>query len=168
MLIRLCQYHSYVMSCYEKSFCPLLGLQEDSLAVIQAPDTPTSQPAAAPWTFYRRFGLLLRTCLDEEGATLSLNDVAARTHNRVSADQLQQLLAQDARIPVDPVIYVLLAQAFDVDPDFFVSDVAVVEYIDSIHKRFADLNMGNHAVTLQAQAVALLETQHPASALTVR
>ncbi|WIG57298.1 MAG: hypothetical protein OJF49_000042 [Ktedonobacterales bacterium] len=136
--------------------------------MIQASDTPTSQPAATRWTFYRRFGLLLRTCLDEEGATLSLNDVAARTHNRVSPDQLQQLLAQDARIPVDPVIYVLLAQAFDVDPDFFVSDVAVAEYIDSIHKRFVGLNMGNHDVTLQAQAVALRESQRLAPGITVR
>jgi hypothetical protein len=100
--------------------------------VIQPSDTPTSQSAATRWTFRRRLGLLLRTRFDAEGATLSLHDVAARTHGRVSADQLIAALNQDEARTIDPVVYVLLAQAFDVDPDFFMTDEAVQAYIASV------------------------------------
>jgi hypothetical protein len=107
--------------------------------VTQASDTPTSQSAAARWTFYRRLGLLMRTRFDDEGATLSFHDVAARTHGRVSADQLLTLVAQGATAQPDPVTCVLLAQAFDVDPDFFVTDEAVSAYIASLRARFTAL-----------------------------
>lgn len=100
--------------------------------MIQPSDTPTSQSAATRWTFRRRLGLLLRTRFDAEGATLSLHDVAARTHGRVSVDQLIALHSQDDSMSLDPVTYVLLAQAFDIDPDFFVTDAAVAAYIADI------------------------------------
>lgn len=100
--------------------------------MIQPSDTPTSQSAATRWTFRRRLGLLLRTRFDAEGATLSLHDVAARTHGRVSVAQLTAMLTNDSENSHDPVTYVLLAQAFDVDPDFFVTEGAVAAYIASI------------------------------------
>lgn len=100
--------------------------------MIQPSDTPTSQSAATRWTFRRRLGLLLRTRFDAEGATLSLHDVAARTHGRVSVAQLTAMLTNDSENSHDPVTYVLLAQAFDVDPDFFVTEGDVAAYIASI------------------------------------
>lgn len=129
-------------------------LQEDGTRVLQPTDTPSSQSTARRWTFYRRLGLLLRTRLDEEGATLSLHEVALRTHGRVSAETLAGLLAAGPLAEPDPVLLVLLAQAFDVDPDFFVTDEAVVEYIDGIQQRYAALDLP--AASLQMQAHALL------------
>jgi hypothetical protein len=97
--------------------------------VIQHPDTPTSQFTAERWTFYRRFGLLMRTLLQGDGTTLSLHDVAARTHGRIAINQLAGWLEQGAQSQPDAVSCVVLAQALDVDPDFFVSDAAVREYV---------------------------------------
>ena len=119
--------------------------------MIETSDTPTSRSAAARWTFYRRLGLLLRTRLDDEGTTLSLYEVAARTHGRVSVKQLVDLRAQGALAQPDPVMCVLLAQAFDVDPDFFVTDEAVNEYIAGIRAEYAEQGMVG-ARTLQEQA----------------
>ncbi|HKV84006.1 MAG TPA: hypothetical protein VJN88_05585 [Ktedonobacterales bacterium] len=102
--------------------------------MIQPSDTPTSQSAATRWTFRRRLGLLMRTRFDAEGATLSLHDVAARTHGRVSADQLIAALNQDEARAIDPVVYVLLAQAFDVDPDFFMTDEAVYAHVATVRE----------------------------------
>lgn len=109
-----------------------IPVREEDKHVTQASDTPTSQSAAARWTFYRRLGLLLRTRLDDEGATLSLHDVSARTHGRVSVRELTELLAAGPLATPDPVACVLLAQAFDVDPDFFLTDEAVADYIAGI------------------------------------
>lgn len=127
--------------------------------MIQPTDTPTSQSTAARWTFYRRLGLLLRTRLDDEGTTLSLHDVASRTNGRVSAEQLSQLLAEGPLAQPDPVTYVLLAQAFDVDPDFFITDEAVSDYVGGIQQRFAALDGApadaSSSLQLQACAVAI-------------
>lgn len=143
-----------------------LLLQEDGNRVLQPSDTPTSQSAAVRWTFYRRFGLLLRTRLDDEGTTLSLHEIAQRTHGRVSATTLAQLLAQGPLAQPDPVVYVLLAQAFDVDPDFFVTDEAVSEYIHGIQQRFAALESPtvDAETSLQLQAYALTQSELPVSA----
>ena len=104
---------------------------EEGNAVIDQPDTPTSQSTARRWTFYRRLGLLLRSYIEQDGTTLSLHDLAARTRGRVSADQLIALLAQGAQAQPDAVTCVLLAQAFGVDPDYFVDDRAVAEFLDA-------------------------------------
>lgn len=120
--------------------------------MTQASDTPTSQSTATRWTFYRRLGLLLRTRLDDEGTTLSLYDVAARTHGRVSVEQLTSWLEQGALAQPDAVSCVLLAQAFDVDPDYFVTDEAVASYIAGIRDDFAALDSVEKAATLQMQA----------------
>jgi transcriptional regulator with XRE-family HTH domain len=120
--------------------------------VTQASDTPTSQSTAARWTFYRRLGLLLRTRLDDEGTTLSLSDVAARTHGRVSVEQLTSWLEQGALAQPDAVSCVLLAQAFDVDPDYFVTDEAVASYIANIRNEFATLGSAEKDASLQMQA----------------
>lgn len=124
------------------------------LAVIQASDTPTSQSAAARWTFYRRLGLLLRTRLDDEGNTLSLHEIAARTRGRVSADSLMGLLRQGAQAAPDAVTCVILAQAFDIDPDFFVTDEAVQEYIDGIRPTQDASHASQEHASLQMQAFA--------------
>ena len=126
-------------------------------AVTQASDTPTSQSAAARWTFYRRLGLLLRTRLDDEGATLSLHEVAARTHHRVSADTLAALLRQGAQAQPDPVTCVLLAQAFDIDPDYFVSGAAVQAYICDVREAYRLSSVNSAAGSLQAQACAVIQ-----------
>jgi len=129
--------------------------------VIETSDTPTSQSAAARWTFYRRLGLLLRTRLDDEGTTLSLSEVAARTHGRVSVQQLASLLERSVLAQPDPVTCILLAQAFDVDPDFFVTTTAVEDYVTGIRAEYAKLGLSG-AVTLQEQAYAVVrhsETQ---------
>lgn len=123
--------------------------------MIETSDTPTSQSAAARWTFYRRLGLLLRTRLDDEGTTLSLYEVAARTRGRVSVKQLVDLLEQGALAQPDPVTCVLLAQAFDVDPDFFVTDEAVREYIAGIRAEYSGTGQTG-ATTLQEQAYAVV------------
>lgn len=120
--------------------------------MTQASDTPTSQSTAARWTFYRRLGLLLRTRLDDEGTTLSLYDVAARTHGRVSVEQLTFWLEQGALAQPDAVSCVLLAQAFDVDPDYFVTDEAVASYIAGIRDEFAALDSVEQGANLQMQA----------------
>lgn len=132
----------------------------------QPTDTPTSQSTAARWTFYRRLGLLLRTRLDDEGTTLSLHEVAQRTHGRVSAETLTHLLAQGPLAEPDPVVFVLLAQAFDVDPDFFVTDEAVREYIYGIQQRFATLDQAaaEAGTSLQLQAYAVATGSAPAVA----
>ena len=122
------------------------------IAVIQASDTPTSQSAAVRWTFYRRLGLLLRTRLTDEGTTLSLHDVAARTHGRVSAEQLAGLLALGSQAGTDPVTCVLLAQAFDVDPDFFVTDEALNDYIHAIRAEAQTLGIESTESSLQQLA----------------
>jgi hypothetical protein len=122
--------------------------------VIETSDTPTSQSAAARWTFYRRLGLLLRTRLDDEGTTLSLYEVAARTHGRVSVKQLVSLLELGTLAQPDPVTCVLLAQAFNVDPDFFVTNAAVDEYIAGVRADYASLGL-SEAATLQEQAYAV-------------
>lgn len=129
--------------------------------MTQASDTPTSQSTAARWTFYRRLGLLLRTRLDDEGTTLSLYDVAARTHGRVSVEQLTSWLEQGALAQPDAVSCVLLAQAFDVDPDYFVTDEAVASYIAGIHDEFAALGSAERDASLQMQAylVAMRATE---------
>jgi hypothetical protein len=49
---------------------------------------------------------------------------------------------------------VLLAQAFDVDPDFFVTTAAVNDYIASIRAEYANLGLSG-AATLQEQAYAV-------------
>lgn len=133
--------------------------------MTQLSDTPTSQSAAARWTFYRRLGLLMRTRLDDEGTTLSLHDVAARTHGRVSVDQLRQLFAKGSQVSPDPVVCVLLAQAFDIDPDFFITDEAVADYISSIRGDYASLAAAPAAATLQAQACYVAAQTRPAEAV---
>jgi hypothetical protein len=125
--------------------------------VTQASDTPTSQSTAARWTFYRRLGLLLRTRLDDEGATLSLHEIAARTHHRVSAETLTALLRQGAQAQPDPVTCVLLAQAFDIDPDYFASDAAVQAYMHGIRAAYRLRDSGPAADSLQGQAFAVLQ-----------
>jgi transcriptional regulator with XRE-family HTH domain len=154
------------LTCYCSRAALGLLFQEDGNRVLQPSDTPTSQSIAARWTFYRRFGLLLRTRLDDEGATLSLREIADRTHGRLSADTLTQLLSQGVLAQPDPVTYVLLAQAFDVDPDFFVSDEAVSDYIAGIRLRFAALERpaGESNVTLQLQAYAVARDEQPLAA----
>jgi hypothetical protein len=122
--------------------------------VIETSDTPTSQSAAARWTFYRRLGLLLRTRLDDEGTTLSLHEVVARTRGRVSVKQLVSLLEQGALPQPDPITCVLLAQAFDVDPNFFVTTAAVNEYVAGIRAEYTKLGLSG-AATLQEQAYAV-------------
>ncbi|GAC1447432.1 MAG: hypothetical protein PVSMB4_02850 [Ktedonobacterales bacterium] len=104
--------------------------------MTQHPDTPTSQSTAVRWTFYRRFGLLLRTRLQDDGTTYSLHDVAARTGGRVSAEELTALVAQGTLARPDAVTCVLLARALDVDPDYFVSDEAVDEYISRLQEDY--------------------------------
>lgn len=96
---------------------------------MQHPDTPTSQFTAVRWTFYRRLRLLLCTRLHDDGTTFSLHDIAMRTDGRISADDLVALLAQRAQARPDVVTCILLARAFDVDPDFFVTDEAVERYV---------------------------------------
>jgi hypothetical protein len=122
--------------------------------VIETSDTPTSQSAAARWTFYRRLGLLLRTRLDDEGTTLSLHEVVARTRGRMSVKQLVSLLEQSALAQPDPITCVLLAQAFDVDPDFFVTTTAVNEYVAGIRAEYTKLGLSG-AATLQEQVYAV-------------
>jgi len=121
--------------------------------VIETSDTPPSQ-SAAPWTFNRRLRLLLWTRLDDEDTTLSLHEVAARTHGRLSVEQLVSLLEQNALAQPDPLTCVLLAQAFEVDPDFFVTTSAVNDYIADIRAEYANLGIQG-ARTLQEQAYAV-------------
>jgi hypothetical protein len=125
--------------------------------VIDSSDTLTPQSAAVRWTPYRRLGLLMRTCLDADGTTLSLHDIAARTHGRVSADELASLLQPGTSDDTDPVTYVLLAQAFDVDPDYFLTDDAVQDYIASIRSRYSALGLATSGVvSLQEQVYAIV------------
>jgi hypothetical protein len=133
-----------------------MGPLREDFFVIETSDTPTSQSAAARWTFYRRLGLLLRTRLDDEGTTLSLYEVAARTHGRVSVKQLVSLLEAGAHAQPDPVTCVLLAHAFGVDPEFFVTSTAVDQYIAGIRARYASLEL-NGAATLQEQVYAVAQ-----------
>jgi hypothetical protein len=126
--------------------------QEDGIAVIQPSDTPASQSAATRWTFRRRLGLLLRTRFDGEGATLSLSDVAARTHGRLSVDELTAMLSQDDARGGDPLVYVLLAQAFDVDPDYFLTDDAVATYLADMRATASQHAVSQRGATLQRLA----------------
>jgi len=135
--------------------------------VTQLSDTPTSQSPAVRWTFYRRLGLLLRTRLDDEGTTLSLHEVAARTHGRVSVEELAALLEQGPLAQPDPVTCVLLAQAFDVDPDFFVTDEAVAEYIAAI-RALTDALGAAPTTSLQALALAAVQQDVRAELATAR
>ncbi|HKB48528.1 MAG TPA: hypothetical protein VKC57_12575 [Ktedonobacterales bacterium] len=134
--------------------------------MTQASDTPTSQSAAARWTFYRRLGLLLRTRLDDEGATFSLHEIAARTHHRVSAETLAALLRQGAQAQPDPLTCVLLAQAFDIDPDYFVSDAAVEAYSHDVREAYHLSGASPVAGSLQAQAFAVIQHAGGAAVLT--
>ena len=131
---------------------------EEDIAVIDQPDTPTSQSTAARWTFYRRFGLLMRSRLQDDGTTLSLHEVAERTRGRVSADHLIGILSQGAQAQPDAVTCVMLAQAFDVDPDYFVDDNAVAAYASVTRDAFNDLGLepSDSHTNLQAQALAVL------------
>lgn len=135
--------------------------------MLQPTDTPTSQFTAQRWTFFRRLGLLLRTRLDEDGTTLSLHEIARRTNGRLSADHVAHLLAENPNIQPDPVTYVLLAQAFDVDPDFFVTEDVVSDYISAIQQRYAELERplvnAGASLQLQAYAVAMSEARVSAS-----
>jgi hypothetical protein len=124
---------------------------------MQHPDTPTSQFTAVRWTFYRRLGLLLRTRLQDDGTTLSLHDVASRTGGRVSADELISLIARGAQACPDAVTCILLAHAFDVDPEYFVTDAAVEEYVTRLRQKprhtlsvAHNTHQPNHATTLTA------------------
>lgn len=134
--------------------------------MLQPTDTPTSQSTAVRWTFFRRLGLLLRTRLDEDGTTLSLHEIAQRTNGRLSADYIAHLIVENSNTQPDPVTYVLLAQAFDVDPDFFVTDDAVSDYISAIQQRFAELDrpLVNAAASLQLQAYAVAMSEARVSA----
>lgn len=129
------------------------------------PDTPTSQSTAARWTFYRRLGLLLRTRLDSDGTTLSLHDVAARTRGRVSANQLIALLEQGSQAQPDAVTCVLLAQAFDVDPDYFVDEMTVEDYINTVRAEYQDVadGLSSPLVNLQSQALAVASVRNRAA-----
>ncbi len=118
--------------------------------MTQHPDTHTSQFTAVRWTFYRRFGLLMRTRLQGDGTTLSLHDVAARTHGRISAGELAGWLAQGAHAQPDAVACIVLAQALDIDPDFFVSDEAVREYVAACEDGASD----GDAPTLQLRVLS--------------
>lgn len=128
--------------------------------MTQHPDTPTSQFTAVRWTFYRRLGLLMRTRLLPDGTTPSFRDIADRTGGYVSADDLAALLAQGAQAHPDAVLCVKLAQAFDVDPDYFVSDDAVSDYVRSLRAAFAeathDANGYDEQPSLQRQALAIV------------
>jgi len=135
--------------------------------MTQISDTPTSQSTAARWTFYRRLGLLLRTRLDVEGTTPSLAEIAARTRGRVSADELAALLAQGPLAQPDAVSCILLAQAFDVDPDFFVTDEAVHDYIRAIRDAYRRLDLKG-AASLQVQALAVASRPEARKAVLTR
>ncbi|HEY7983900.1 MAG TPA: helix-turn-helix domain-containing protein [Ktedonobacterales bacterium] len=121
--------------------------------MTQHPDTPTSRFTAVRWTFYRRFGLLMRTLLQGDGTTLSLHDVAERTHGRISVKQLAGWLEQGAQAQPDAVACVVLAQALNVDPDFFVSDEAVREYVAA-----REASARRTAPTLQLRVLSGLPT----------
>jgi hypothetical protein len=131
-------------------------MQEDVHAVMQHPDTPTSQSTAVRWTFYRRFGLLMRTLLQGDGTTLSLYEVASRTHGRISEDQLAAWLTQGAQAQPDAVACVVLAQALGVDPDFFISDEAVRGYMAA-----AEASARGTAATLQLRVLSGLRAPEP-------
>ena len=126
--------------------------EEEGNAVTQHPDTPTSQFTAVRWTFYRRFGLLMRTRLQDDGTTRSLHDVAARTHGRIAVDELMTWVAQGAQAHPDAVSCVVLAQALDVDPEFFVSDEAVRDYVTA----HGDEAARDRPSSLQQRALAAL------------
>jgi hypothetical protein len=146
-------------------------IQEEGNAVTQHPDTPTSQFTAVRWTFYRRLGLLMRTRLLRDGTTPSLHEVAARTGGHVTAAALTALLAQRALARPDAVLCVKLAQAFDVDPDYFVSDDAVTDYVRSLQSTYAETapsgGTATEHLTLQAQALALTAAARTAEVATV-
>lgn len=131
--------------------------------MTQHPDTPTSQSTAVRWTFYRRFGLLLRTRLQDDGSTFSLHDVAARTGGRVSADELTALVSQGTLARPDAVTCILLAQALDVDPEYFVSDAAIDEYIHRLREDYSaavatgTVPAGRRQLQQQASAMAAAE-----------
>lgn len=135
--------------------------------MIDQPDTPTSQSTAARWTFYRRFGLLMRSHLESDGTTLSLHDVADRTRGRVSADHLIGLLEQGAQAQPDAVTCVVLAQAFGVDPDYFVDDTAVANYIAGIHAAHRDIADAPAGAHLSVQAMALAVATHDKAPVSV-
>jgi hypothetical protein len=134
--------------------------------VTQHPDTPTSQFTAVRWTFYRRLGLLMRTRLLPDGTTPSLYEVASRTGGYVTADDLATLLAQGAHAQPDAVLCVKLAQAFDVDPDYFVSDTAVSEYVRSLQSAYAEAAPADASATdrVSLQHMALAAVSSEASA----
>jgi hypothetical protein len=147
--------------------------QEEGNAVTQHPDTPTSQFTAVRWTFYRRFGLLMRTRLQDDGTTLSLHDVAARTGGRVSVDDLITLVAQGAQAQPDAVTCVLLAQALDVDPDYFVADEPVTAYAAGLRHDYRRAVAKGAALSgltsLQQQAAAVVAAhQHETAGVAAR
>ena len=139
-------------------------------SVVEFTGSPASR-SADRWTFFRRLSLLLRTVLDDEGTTLSLHQVAERTHGRLTADELRSLLEAGPLAQSDPVTEVLLAQAFGIDPDFFVADSGVQDYINGIRSAYATLPVSHDGQTasLQQQALALfLIDRDPALTLPVR
>ena len=139
--------------------------------MTQHPDTPTSQFTAVRWTFYRRLGLLLRTRLLPDGTTLSLHDIASRTGGFISADELAKLLAQGALAVPDALLCIKLAQALDVDPDYFVSDDAVADFVrayDDVETVVAERDqymVGR--LSLQDRALALMARDHSAAVAAV-
>jgi hypothetical protein len=98
----------------------------------------------------------MRTLLQGDGTTLSLHEIAARTSGRVSVDQLTSWLAQGAQAQPDAVSCVVLAQALDVDPDFFVSDDAVRDYVTA-----CEASALGAAPTLQLRVLSGLEVSSP-------
>src|SRR5260370_28015718 len=97
----------------------------------------------------------MRTRLQDDGTTLSLHDVAARTHGRISVDELMTWVAQGAQAHPDAVSCVVLAQALDVDPEFFVSDEAVRDYVTAYGDE-ADDAVRDRPTSLQQRALAAL------------
>jgi transcriptional regulator with XRE-family HTH domain len=95
----------------------------------------------------------MRTLLQGDGTTLSLHDVAERTHGRISVKQLAGWLEQGAQAQPDAVACVVLAQALNVDPDFFVSDEAVREYVAA-----REASARRTAPTLQLRVLSGLPT----------
>ena len=106
----------------------------------------------------------MRTRFDDDGATFSLYDIAARTHGRISVDELTALVEQGPLAQPDAVTCVLLAQAFDVDPDYFVTDDAVNAYIARILADYSALDLASGAtptpnLQLRAHRVATRDAE---------
>jgi len=77
----------------------------------------------------------MRSSLNADGTTLSLHDVCDLTDGMVTFDELKAILDQRSRTAIDPVLLVRLAQAFDVDPDFFLTTEGVQDYLAQLRSR---------------------------------